>query len=204
MSSASGGENDETMLRLKEENMQLKCDMARKDKENMQLQLQQCMQQLQSEREKSDRKEKEYELKDKESDMKDKKIAKLKGSLATKDKLLSSRRAEVGRRIISEQQANAKNEVLQRELAVATQPTIQYIVKVYDEAVAYAKSDPLFDLYERIMSLSDEKLLEETKFIVDERDNCTALRLAAMHGFPHAALSRLVQCGCDVEARLNM
>jgi ankyrin repeat protein len=203
MSSAeemSAGGNDEMVLRLKEENMQLKLDMERNEKEKMQMQLQ--YEREKNEREKSElilkyerselqRKEKEYEKKGKE-------IAKLKGSLVTKEKLLSLKRAEVGRRIISEQQADAKIEVLQRELEVLKQPTIQHIMKAYDE-VEDIVDIPLFDLYEHIMSLSDEKLFEETKFIVD-KDGSNVLALASMYGFPHAALSRLVQCGCDINA----
>jgi hypothetical protein len=110
-------------------------------------------------------------------------------------------RAERGRRKANEQDAKEKVEMLLRELAVATQPTIQHIVKAYDEAPVTAGihvDASLFDLYELIMSLTDEKLREETEFRMYGR---SLLLLAARFGFPHAALSRLVQCGSVINTK---
>jgi ankyrin repeat protein len=48
------------------------------------------------------------------------------------------------------------------------------------------------------MALSDEELRYEIRFS-DEVGN-TVLHIAALNNFPYAALSRLVQCGCDINA----
>jgi hypothetical protein len=50
------------------------------------------------------------------------------------------------------------------------------------------------------MSISDAKLCREVKYVTNN-DGRTVLLIAALTHFPLAALSRLVQCGCDINAK---
>jgi hypothetical protein len=82
-----------------------------------------------------------------------------------KSGMLAATRKERARRIASEKDAEERVEKLQREPEVATQPTIQHIVKAFDKAAGNPlyPEVPLLDLYERVISLSDDKLPCEKK-----------------------------------------
>jgi hypothetical protein len=108
-------------------------------------------------------------------------------------------RAELERSIASEKQ-------LQRELAITKEPMILDIVQAYCDARDDAKlsiTAPLLDLYDRIVSssISDAKLRREIKCVADNKHGITVLHIAALGRFPYAALSRLAQCGCDIDAK---
>jgi ankyrin repeat protein len=96
-----------------------------------------------------------------------------------------------------------------RELAIAEgrEPTILDIVHTLQLAleseegnnIKLATAPTALDLYERTMTISDEELHSEIEFSTQNGD--TVLHIAASYHFPHPALSRLVQCGCDINAK---
>jgi ankyrin repeat protein len=119
---------------------------------------------------------------------------------------LEALRVENKRDVASEKE---KNEELRKELAVAKEqlavakePTVFEIFQAFIDVSATKEEDvevltaPLLALYERIMSISDEQLRREIRF--SDGDGNTVLHIAALAEFPHAVLSRLVQCGSDI------
>lgn len=96
---------------------------------------------------------------------------------------------------------------LRKELTFAKEPTIVNIIMALLEAAGKNMSNPygkptnlsvfLLDLYDRIMSLDDKQLQSETGFT--DREGGTVLHTAAYYRFPRAALSRLTDCGCDID-----
>jgi hypothetical protein len=133
----------------------------------------------------------------------------LADSLKKKEKSEMKLRTELERRIDSEKEAKEKVEGLERALSITKEPTIYDVVQKYYDAEdpqddrnygSPKDTAPLLDLYERIMSLSDEQLKYQIKF-TDSKYHRTVLHIAAFNQFPHATLSRLIECGgCDINA----
>jgi ankyrin repeat protein len=175
---SAGGENDEAMRLMAEELAQLKLD---------------------AEQEKSERDKEKGLLVAKHKIEKEELIA-------TYEENEAMVREEFEGSIANEKEEKEKVEGLRRELAVATEPIVLDLVQAYDaslEAISKrAAIAPLLDLYEHLMSssISDEKLRREIKCVADKSGN-TVLHIAALHIFPHATFSRLVRCGCNINAK---
>jgi hypothetical protein len=133
--------------------------------------------------------------------MNEKDVRKLKDSLKRQEKLLKSTQNELDKSIANEKEVTEKVEGLQRELASTKEPSIYELVTAYHDARNLNKFEdtaPLLDLHDRIVSISDERLRKEIRFT--DQDGDTVFHIAARSEFPYAVLSRLVQCGCDINA----
>jgi ankyrin repeat protein len=129
-------------------------------------------------------------------------VKKLHDSLKEKNKKTTSVALERSIIVVaSEKEAKENNEELQRAADITSSVTIYDSILAYNavKCFRYHSPDPLLALYERIMSLSDEELRREIG-ISDERHDDSVFQIAAFNQFPHAALSRLLQCGCDIDA----
>jgi hypothetical protein len=133
----------------------------------------------------------------------EKEVKKLNDLLKKKEKSEKMMSLALERSVASEKEVREEVEGLQRALTVTKEPTVFDLYQAYNAAYQEDKQRKcrrtLLALHEHIMSISDEQLKYQVRF--SDEDGNTMLHIAALYSFPHAALSRLVRCGCDINSK---
>jgi ankyrin repeat protein len=205
---AAGGENEEENLSLKAELAHLKLVAEQERNEKGELQKEKAKLVAKGEKEKKEKAKLKLNL---EKEKREKgELKKEKGKIMLNLNELKKEKGELMLKCeenkTSEAMMNVKSEELQRQLDEAKEPIVLDLVQAYGDAYDVDEpskaTTPLLNIYDRIVSssINDVKLRREVDYVAYNKYGMTVLQIASLHRFPHAALSRLVQCGCDIDA----